>query len=479
VGLLATKTEILAEMYARFRAAILSRGGEGFVPPESKDFSYTKKPGFSITLALLLCLVLIAPAFARDWHLARFDTQMSVAQDGVVDVTERLDVVFDGTYLGIWRDIPIEYPGPHGSNYTLFLQVTGVTDGTGNDLKFDSTTQNGNRHLTIYIPDAVNATRTVQIHYTVTNAVRWFDDHDELYWNVTGNDWPVPIESGAAHIVFPTNASGELRAQAFTGEYGSRAQDATVQVGGNSVSVETTGPLSMREGLTADVYITKGVLTQPSQLTQAIWFLRSNSIVFLLKQQLILVLVPIVVFFAVIGKRIALSIRGVSFSHNATQREASNSNFSHYQPLSSADYPRTYRISLGWRVFDLIFEFWAISIGVSTLRSALAGPQVRVSWLVPGILFPIVGILAMVQNVKYRVVLSADSIEVRNLASTRVLRRDEILGRRLQQAVRYKGYQTILLVQRGAQRALGVDLVLKTDSAFWEWMDTVPDLDVP
>ena len=159
--------------------------------------------------------------------------------------------------------------------------------------------------------------------------------------------------------------------------------------------------------------------------------------------------------------------------------EASNSNFSHYQPLSSADYPRTYRISLGWRVFDLIFEFWAISIGVSTLRSALAGPQVRVSWLVPGILFPIVGILAMVQNVKYRVVLSADSIEVRNLASTRVLRRDEILGRRLQQAVRYKGYQTILLVQRGAQRALGVDLVLKTDSAFWEWMDTVPDLDVP
>ena len=35
----------------------------------------------------------------------------------------------------------------------------------------------------------------------------------------------------------------------------------------------------------------------------------------------------------------------------------------------------------------------------------------------------------MVQNVKYRVVLSADSIEVRNLASTRVLRHDEILAR--------------------------------------------------
>src|SRR5271166_1840181 len=234
------------------------------------------------TLALVvLCAVLTIPAFARDWHIARFDTQMSVAQDGVSTVTERIDVVFEGAFHGIYRDIPVEYPGPHGSNYTLFLKVTGVTDGEGNKLKYDSTTQNGSRHLKIYIPDAVNTTRTVEIHYTVTNAVRWFDDHDELYWNVTGNDWPVPIESASASIVFPPNAAGELRAQAFTGVYGSQGQRAGVKVSGNTVSVETTDPLSMREGLTADVYITKGVLTQPSRLTQAIWFLRSNVIVLL------------------------------------------------------------------------------------------------------------------------------------------------------------------------------------------------------
>jgi hypothetical protein len=194
------------------------------------------------------------------------------------------------------------------------------------------------------------------------------------------------------------------------------------------------------------------------------------------KQQLILLLVLMVVFFAVVRFLTTTRSPFIERALRLPNSEASNSNFSHYQPLSSADYPRTYRISLGWRVFDLIFEFWAISVGVSTLQSALAGPQVRVR-LVPGILFTIGGILAMVQNVKYRAVLSADSIEVRNLASTRVLRRDEILGRRLLQAVRYKGYQTILLVPRGAQRPLGVDLVLKTDSAFWEWMDTVPDLD--
>ncbi len=191
------------------------------------------------------------------------------------------------------------------------------------------------------------------------------------------------------------------------------------------------------------------------------------------KQELILVLVSIVVFFAVF--RFVTTTRSpfIERALHLLNSEASNSNFSHYQ-LSSADYPRTYRISLGWRVFDLIFEFWAISIGVSTLRSALAGPQVRVR-LVPGILFTIGGILAMVQNVKYRVVLSMDSIEVCNLVSTRVLRRDEILGRRLRQSG--QGPPSMLLVPRGAQRPLGVQLVLKTDSAFWEWMNTVPDLD--
>src|ERR1019366_2725785 len=234
------------------------------------------------TLALIiLCLSLAIPAFARDWHIARFDTQMSVAQDGVATVTERLDVVFEGEFHGIYRDIPIEYPGPHGSNYTLFLKVTSVLDGSGHPLKYDSSTQSGNRHLKIYIPDAVDTTRSVIITYKGTNAVRWFDGHDELYWNVTGNDWPVPIDSAAASITFPANAAGNLRAQAFTGEYGSQEQDATAEVRNNTVVVETNNPLSMRDGLTADVYISKGVLTQPSKGTQAMWFLRSNPIVLL------------------------------------------------------------------------------------------------------------------------------------------------------------------------------------------------------
>ena len=70
-------------------------------------------------------------------------------------------------------------------------------------------------------PEPVDATRTVNIEYSVANGTRFFEDHDEFYWNVTGNDWPVPIEQASATIYFPPEASDKLRAQAFEGIYGS------------------------------------------------------------------------------------------------------------------------------------------------------------------------------------------------------------------------------------------------------------------
>jgi len=225
--------------------------------------------------------LLSAPAFAREWRVARFVSDITIAQDGTMNVHEHLMIYFNGSFQGIYRDIPIQYPGPHGSNYTLFLKVNSVTDAMGHNFRYESSVQGDYRHLKIYVPGAVNTSRTVEIEYTVKNAIRWFDDHDELYWNVTGNDWPVPIDNAAANILFPPGAVDNLRAQAFTGLYGSEAQNATVVVNGNSVRIQTNEPLSMREGLTADVYITKGILTEPSKLTFAVWFLRSNVIVLL------------------------------------------------------------------------------------------------------------------------------------------------------------------------------------------------------
>jgi len=239
-----------------------------------------KLPEKLIFLVLLLCS-LAGAAAAKSWRVADFQDKIIVDRDGRAVVTERITLVFVGEWHGIHRTIPIEYPGPNGTNYELFLSVTSVTDGEGGKLKYDSSAANGARDLKIYIPDAVDTTRTVEIVYGVRNGTRFFDSHDEFYWNVTGNDWPVPIDHALATVQFPAAAAGVLRAQAFTGVYGSTQQDASSKINNAEATFETNNPLPMRGGLTIDVYIPKDILKEPSALKKLLWFMGGNPILFL------------------------------------------------------------------------------------------------------------------------------------------------------------------------------------------------------
>ena len=229
----------------------------------------------------LCCLFLSSVVFAKSWEITDFRDTISVGEDGHVVVSERIELSFEGEWHGIHRTIPIEYPGPRGTNYRLYVDVIAVTDANGSKLKYEAHTSNGFRDLKIYIPDATDTRKVVQIEYAVRNGIRYFENYDEFYWNVTGNDWPVPIEHASAFVHFSDNAAGSLRAQAFTGTYGSTGHEAKAEVKGPDVAVETTTPLAMRGGLTLDVYIPKGILKEPSSLTRSFWFLGGNPIVFL------------------------------------------------------------------------------------------------------------------------------------------------------------------------------------------------------
>jgi len=236
---------------------------------------------YELSLLLLCASVFPSPLHAKSWRVTEFQDSIAIDQAGGARVSERLTIQFEGEWHGIHRTIPIEYPGPHGTNYTLLLKVLSVADGTGNELKYESNTSKGFRDLKIYIRGATDTTKVVQIDYAVKNGIRYFDSYDEFYWNVTGNDWPVPIDHASAFVRFPDGAAGSLRAQSFTGAYGSAGHEATAEINGADATFETTAPLPMRSGLTIDVYIPKGILKEPGALTRLIWFLRSNPIIFL------------------------------------------------------------------------------------------------------------------------------------------------------------------------------------------------------
>jgi uncharacterized membrane protein len=231
-------------------------------------------------LAVLFC-ILIASAAAKSWRITDFQDNITVERDGSALVRERIAVAFVGEWHGIHRTIPIEYPGPDGTNYELFVDVQAVTDDAGGKLKYESSRSHGDRDLKIYIPGAVDTAKTVEITYLVRNGIRFFKDYDEFYWNVTGNDWPVPIEHASATVSFPVDAAGSLRVQAFTGVYGSTQRDATALTQGAEARFETNNSLPMRGGLTIDVYIPKDILKEPSALTKFFWFVGGNPILFL------------------------------------------------------------------------------------------------------------------------------------------------------------------------------------------------------
>jgi uncharacterized membrane protein len=232
-----------------------------------------------ILAAILLCALCVAHAFAiagKQLVIEEFHANIIVMPDSTVDVTETIHAHFYGAgWHGLYRTIPVEYVTPQGFNYSLFLSIKRITDGEGNSLKYETSRERHYRKLKILIPDADNSVKTVSIEYTVSDALRFFDDHDEFYWNVTGDEWTVPIQTASARIVLPEGTSN-IRANPFTGAYRSRAQDADVEIAGNGVEVRTREPLHIREGLTIAVAFDQGFVREPTALDKAALFLRSN-----------------------------------------------------------------------------------------------------------------------------------------------------------------------------------------------------------
>jgi Predicted membrane protein (DUF2207) len=238
---------------------------------------------FRLTLAVL-ALVSVSFAAEAEEAITNFTSAIVLATDGSVDVTETITVNAESIHIrrGIFRDVFTELRNDDGSRLRSSLKVVSVTR-DGRPEPYD--TEGISKGTRIRIGDAdvflSRGTHTYIIRYTMTRMARRFADHDELYWNVTGNFWDFPINRASAAVTLPDGAiiSGVT---GYTGVLGSKAQDLTsTRTSDTTASFAARNRLDPGEGLTIAVAFNKGVLAEPQGGQGLIYWLSDHRDVIL------------------------------------------------------------------------------------------------------------------------------------------------------------------------------------------------------
>lgn len=209
----------------------------------------------------------------RDYH-----ADITVLPDATLEVTETITVNAEGNDIkrGIFRDFPLYAQDARGFRQKVDFELISVErDGQPENYH----TENVTGGIRIYTGSADVFLRPGEYTYTITyrtgRQIRYFDDHDELYWNVTGNGWLFPIDRAGVAVALPENAL-PTKTTFFTGPSGSQEQNAREIPGSNGLEFQTTRPLGPNEGLTIVLAFDKGVVAVPSSEDSTWWFIRDN-----------------------------------------------------------------------------------------------------------------------------------------------------------------------------------------------------------
>ena len=245
-----------------------------------------KKTNKFIGLSCLL-LVCLFTSRAWGWTIDSFTSEITLGKDSTLTVNEDITVDFQSEAKhGIYRDIPVRYK--RGAvNYNLRLKVISVTDGDGTDHPYETSRKGAYTSIKIGDPSRyVRGIQTYNVSYQVKRGINYFNDHDELYWNVTGDEWDVTIGEAKALINLPDEIDQkEITWKSFTGPRGSTSSRARVYWEGSRL-VATLDNIGPREGLTIVVSIPKGYLSEPSIFLRIFWQVQDNGFF----------LVPVIVF---------------------------------------------------------------------------------------------------------------------------------------------------------------------------------------
>lgn len=180
---------------------------------------------FSILIIAIISIVLGQNAVqAKSYQVEDMDIQATVNDDGSVNIEQKITYKFNGSYNGIYINIPYQLEDIEAEENDDLYNGKGVTVNkvsvvnngaetefnkvnsaiNGNKNVYTTTTESGLQKIKVYSPSN-NTTKTFKIDYIINNLCVKHNDIGELYYNFIGGAWEVEIKNLNIDIYIPQN----------------------------------------------------------------------------------------------------------------------------------------------------------------------------------------------------------------------------------------------------------------------------------
>ncbi len=220
-----------------------------------------------IFLLLVISYLLFGVKGVLAEEIKSFEAKIFINKNGTINVSEK--IVYDFGSLqrhGIYRIIPFIKPNKENKRYRLDFNAFSVQDETGKNYTFVKSVEGDKLKLKIGDADRyVTGLKNYIINYRVSGAITYFSDHDELYWNVTGNDWLVTINEAVVEVEFPQKIEeNKIKNRCYTGYYGATQSLCQTSFDNRDndrekLVIKTNSSLGYKEGLTIVLSFPKNI----------------------------------------------------------------------------------------------------------------------------------------------------------------------------------------------------------------------------
>lgn len=242
---------------------------------------------FSILIICVLTLVSLksnVSAQIEHERIINFDSTIEIQEDGSMIVTEKIKVYAMGNEIrrGIYRDFPTLYKLPLGFSSTTGFDILSIKR-NGTDEPYHTENENNGVRVFIGVEDYFipNGVHEYEIKYRTNRQLGYFENYDELFYNITGNGWVFNIESATAKIILPGKFNkDQLDIKGYTGPDGSLDTNYSSNINNDGaktiINFKTTKLLGSYEGLSIVVDWPKGSVSVPTALDKALYFVTDN-----------------------------------------------------------------------------------------------------------------------------------------------------------------------------------------------------------